>query len=282
MNSYSTAPQPAVKPLEWEHREGDKENYERWQAFCLLGTYWIFNTPEGYDWFLAGHSGGKACATEALAKAAAQADYEARIMSALTTPPAQVEPFGVRRTADCRYPKCMASATGVCNGPCAVASSPTPPAQAEPVAYFDPKEVSWLIEHRDYQKDHEDIVDVVSITAAIKPLGKMTRPLYASPTPPADLKAENERLREHIQELIDASGQQCACGYDKPDDVCLGHTPLFNRLKARATAAEAENKRLREAATSVIDFHDGPAEHKRPDVFSKRIAALRTALRGGA
>jgi len=51
---------------------------------------------------------------------------------------------------------------------------------------------------------------------------------------------EIERLTEHNQELIDASGQECGCGYDDPNDVCLGHLPKFKRL-------EAENTRLRAA-----------------------------------
>ena len=55
----------------------------------------------------------------------------------------------------------------------------------------------------------------------------------------AALHAEIARLGQHVADLIDASGQECACGYDKPDDVCLGHQPLLKRK-------DAEIARLRE------------------------------------
>lgn len=46
------------------------------------------------------------------------------------------------------------------------------------------------------------------------------------------LRTENAELLEHCQSLIDASGQECGCGYDTPEDICLGHTPMINKLKA--------------------------------------------------
>ena len=47
------------------------------------------------------------------------------------------------------------------------------------------------------------------------------------------LRTELEQTQQHVADLIDASGQECACGYDKPDDVCLGHQPKFNKLNAK-------------------------------------------------
>ena len=46
------------------------------------------------------------------------------------------------------------------------------------------------------------------------------------------LRTELEQTQQHVADLIDASGQECGCGYDKPDDICLGHQPKFNKLKA--------------------------------------------------
>ena len=41
----------------------------------------------------------------------------------------------------------------------------------------------------------------------------------------------------------------------------------------------AEVERLRGVLTSIVDFVDGPAEEKRPDVFALRIKAARAALK---
>jgi diketogulonate reductase-like aldo/keto reductase len=43
------------------------------------------------------------------------------------------------------------------------------------------------------------------------------------------LVAEIERLHEQVQDMINASGQECGCGYDKPNDVCLGHWPAYKK-----------------------------------------------------
>jgi len=56
-----------------------------------------------------------------------------------------------------------------------------------------------------------------------------------------DAADEIERLRVHIEELqekIDAE-TSCACSYDNPDDVCMGHSPALEKAKA-------EIERLRE------------------------------------
>ena len=72
--------------------------------------------------------------------------------------------------------------------------------------------------------------------------------------PEDDMRAQDyiradriEALEDHIQNMIDLSGQECACGYDNPDDVCLGHASLLNKV----AALEAENARLREALSAV-------------------------------
>lgn len=66
------------------------------------------------------------------------------------------------------------------------------------------------------------------------------------------LEAENRKLRverylrveeleEHIANMLEM--QECACGYDDPMDVCLGHATVLKRIKA----LEAERDRLRRA-----------------------------------
>lgn len=80
MTSAPDSPQVGVivKPLEWVHDSLDSG----WWAESILGSYRVFH---GSRWRLCG--GGDARGTdagsEASAKAAAQADYEARILSAL-------------------------------------------------------------------------------------------------------------------------------------------------------------------------------------------------------
>lgn len=61
------------------------------------------------------------------------------------------------------------------------------------------------------------------------------------------LEAEIERLHEQVQDMIDASGQECGCGYDKPDDVCLGHWPAYKKQ-------QDEIGRLREAMTGWSNY----------------------------
>jgi hypothetical protein len=38
-----------------------------------------------------------------------------------------------------------------------------------------------------------------------------------------ELEAELAASREQCQKLLDATGQHCGCGYDKPSDICLMH-----------------------------------------------------------
>jgi hypothetical protein len=56
------------------------------------------------------------------------------------------------------------------------------------------------------------------------------------------------------------------------------------RDKHRGSAGElrrlhAEVERLRDVLTAIVDFVDGPAEEKRPDVFALRMNAARNALK---
>lgn len=66
----------------------------------------------------------------------------------------------------------------------------------------------------------------------------------------AELEAEAERRDEQIQGMIEASGQTCACGYDRASDVCLGHYPHFKK-----SMAEARNKALEDAAQVADDWY---------------------------
>lgn len=50
----------------------------------------------------------------------------------------------------------------------------------------------------------------------------------------AELEIEAERRDEQILDMIEASGQTCACGYDKASDICLGHLSHFRKSVATA------------------------------------------------
>lgn len=60
----------------------------------------------------------------------------------------------------------------------------------------------------------------------------------------ARLEAEADARDEQIAAMVAASGQECACGYEKPGDVCLAHLPLY--LKREADH-KAEISKLRKA-----------------------------------
>jgi hypothetical protein len=55
------------------------------------------------------------------------------------------------------------------------------------------------------------------------------------------LQAKIEKLDQHNADMIDASGQECACGYDNPDDVCMGHYGNFKRLQAEIEQLKSDN-----------------------------------------
>jgi hypothetical protein len=48
---------------------------------------------------------------------------------------------------------------------------------------------------------------------------------------------------------------------------------------AEAARLAAENERLRAAAQAIVDFHNGPLEAKRPDVFQILMSRLDAALK---
>jgi hypothetical protein len=74
-----------VKPLEWEPIGNDPQNY-RWQAKKPFGSaYYIHKNDDGlFSWV----AGSDEYGPLEVAQAAAQADYEARILAALTPQPA--------------------------------------------------------------------------------------------------------------------------------------------------------------------------------------------------
>ena len=51
------------------------------------------------------------------------------------------------------------------------------------------------------------------------------------------------------------------------------------KAAAELRRLHAEAERLREALAGLVDFVDGPAEAKRPDVFALRMNAARAALK---
>lgn len=61
--------------------------------------------------------------------ATARENMTAGIEAALAAAPVPVEPV-VKRHVDCRYPKCMSTTSGVCDGPCVNQVLATPPAPA--------------------------------------------------------------------------------------------------------------------------------------------------------
>ncbi|WP_353641363.1 hypothetical protein [Mesorhizobium sp. WSM2239] len=79
---------PVVKPLEWSFHQGiGRGSSDIWRAQSSAGAYAIQLTGAGYEWFrYAARLGVGAALPEA--KAAAQADYERRILAALASPPA--------------------------------------------------------------------------------------------------------------------------------------------------------------------------------------------------
>ncbi|MGN6146289.1 MAG: hypothetical protein ACTHOP_22170 [Mesorhizobium sp.] len=80
----------AVKPLEWKFSQGiGRGSVDSWRAehaFPNVDEYKIFCTPNGFEWHLAGVSPWETCESLEAAKAAAQADFERRILSALAHP----------------------------------------------------------------------------------------------------------------------------------------------------------------------------------------------------
>lgn len=107
----SATPMPGVKPLEWREFATSRHDYGHgvWDANGPWTTYSIWDCFEaGFDdedrYYARAIS--KSFHTVEAAKAAVQADFEARILSALTTPPArEVSEAEVERAAIPPAPK---------------------------------------------------------------------------------------------------------------------------------------------------------------------------------
>ncbi len=77
----------AVKPLEWREHKGDEFCFHHYDADAIGGSYTIEARANGrVDLWLPNQPVGEAFRTVGSAKAAAQADYERRILSALSQP----------------------------------------------------------------------------------------------------------------------------------------------------------------------------------------------------
>lgn len=85
-------------------------------------------------------------------------------------------------------------------------------------------------------------------------LGATVIPLYA--TPPS-ASARIAKLEAHVEELRQKnSSEDCACSYDKPGDVCLGHSPALAAAKGRIAELEAEIAALRERLAEAKPVKD--------------------------
>ena len=86
-NTRAALPSPAIKPLVWRPHPGDIHAVEIWSSSDIGGPYCIEHRSHAdvYDLWLPEATTADRHDTLDAAKAAAQADYEARIRSALTT-----------------------------------------------------------------------------------------------------------------------------------------------------------------------------------------------------
>jgi hypothetical protein len=88
-----------------------------------------------------------------------------------------------------------------------------------------------------------------------------------------------DKCREIERELISAKAEVDALKRRLGQhDVCNGVMGESGYVP-ECISLRAEVKRLRGVLTAIVDFVDGPAEDKRPDVFGLRINAARTALK---
>lgn len=86
--AYISAASPAfpeVRPLVWRHIEGVANKIEHWRAVSITGDYFIDRGKKGFDWFAKSDGGVNSCATLTDAMNAAQAHFQARILSALSS-----------------------------------------------------------------------------------------------------------------------------------------------------------------------------------------------------
>jgi len=85
---YSAPPAPAVtvNALEWKEQEEDEFSTCSWSAETIGGGYCVEHRGiDCFDLWFPGNPQGSRFITEVAAKAAAQADYDRRILSALNT-----------------------------------------------------------------------------------------------------------------------------------------------------------------------------------------------------
>lgn len=66
----------------------------------------------------------------------------------------------------------------------------------------------------------------------------------------AKVTAQRDELHDQVRDML--AEQECACGYDHPADVCLGHLPLHRKIVARAEAAEARVAALETEALAMV------------------------------
>jgi hypothetical protein len=87
------------------------------------------------------------------------------------------------------------------------------------------------------------------------------------------LQARLAEVEAHNRALIDASGQECGCGYDRPSDVCLGHLPAYRKMQARLAEVEAELRFHVDDAVKAWSAHEA-AETRAEAAEAERDEAL--------
>ncbi len=267
-------PELGVKALEW--RDGYKDRRCKIVQAGSMSIYQV-RTLDGVTW-LDIDDRETIYPTIAEAKAAAQADYEARILSALTTPPAQAvgvpadliedlrlgavgirtwmpETLPANEQGQVHFARVLAEAAAE-SIEAILPALTTPPAQAvgvaaKPVGYASEYGLNALA-----SRSHHDLLSVSK-----KPENEFIVPIYASLTPPvADLKAENERkpldmniTKEWFEKRAAAEGDlEIGAGRRTmtvnltPDEIAELEKLLPR--SAEVAALKAENERLRELA----------------------------------
>jgi hypothetical protein len=84
--------------------------------------------------------------------------------------------------------------------------------------------------------------------------------------------AERDAKHEQVQDML--ADQECACGYDNPTDVCLGHLSYHRKTVARAEAAKAE------VATLRAELDDAKSENASRSAMFATVSAELDAARG--
>lgn len=325
----TAAPQAAaVKLLEWKSvNEGFGHGrtyygtgiFGHWYAVQRVkkGVWTCFHYVDGKQIFLPSQFTYFGSLEEA--KAAAQADYEARILSALTTPPAQAvgvpdellgvpevldEGSGIWRTCTgChetfegysvgKYPysktlKCdLGSGCRECGGIGAIwdatdyedfgrylSETATPSADADLKAdewatgdMLTPEEAWTILCETPDITSPEEYPDHALITI------DQLRGFMGRATPPADLQAENERLRAGIARLSDEEELCSETTGDDPFSLVYLAEKLA-RAETRATAAEAEIQALRKKIDNACEWH-WPADDTSSDMCTDGVWGVR-------